>query len=91
MNSQFNMSRNLGLNAMFTDNVKQTNAKRYGEKGNAPPRRKRIYTDGKNWFFLTRNNGNHGPYATFTEAKSALKLFMRRSGIINFNDDPGNL
>ena len=25
------------------------------------------------------------------EAKSALKLFMRRSGIINFNDDPGKL
>jgi hypothetical protein len=91
MNSQFNMSRNLGLNAMHVENVKQTNPRRFGEDGQAPPRRKRIYTDGKNWFFLTRNNGNHGPYKTFTEAKSALKLFMRRSGIVNFNDDPGNL
>ena len=90
MNCQFNMSRNLGLNAMHVDNV-NTAARRYGEDGNTPPRRKRIYTDGKNWFFLTRNNGNHGPYKTFTEAKSALKLFMRRSGIVNFNDDPSNL
>lgn len=88
MNSQFNMSRKLGLSSML---AKFNDAKRYGENGQVPPRRKRIYTDGKNWFFLTRNDGNHGPYKTFTEAKSALKLFMRRSGIINFSDDPHNL
>ena len=65
---------------------------RYGEDGsNIPFRKKRIFTDGKNWYFLTRNGGNHGPYKTFTEAKSALKLFMRRSGIVSFNDDPNHL
>lgn len=67
-------------------------SKRYGEETtNVPPRRKRIYTDGQNWYFMTRNGGNHGPYKTFTEAKSALKLFMRRSGIVNFKDDPRHL
>lgn len=91
VNSQLNMSRNLGSKGMFADNHNHVDSKRYGENGQIPPRRKRIYTDGKNWFFLTRNNGNHGPYKTFTEAKTALKLFMRRSGIINFSDDPGKL
>ena len=91
MNSQFNMSRNLGSKGMLADKINQNADLRHGEDSPAPPRRKRIYTDGKNWFFLTRSNGNHGPYKTFTEAKSALKLFMRRSGIINFNDDPGKL
>ena len=76
---------------MLADKVNAMDNRRYGEDGVIPPRRKRIYTDGKNWFFLTRNNGNHGPYKTFTEAKSALKLFMRRSGIINFNDDPSSM
>lgn len=66
-------------------------ANRYGEDGNIPLRKKRIFTDGKNWYFLTRNGGNHGPFKTFTEAKSALKLFMRRSGIVFFNDDPNHL
>ena len=60
---------------------------RNGENGNVPLRRKRIYTDGKNWYFMTRNDGNNGPFKSFTEAKSALKLFMRRSGIIAFNED----
>lgn len=65
---------------------------RYGEDGTVvPPRKKRIYTDGKNWYFLTRNGGNHGPFKTFTEAKSALKLFMRRSGIVSFSDDVNRL
>ena len=91
MNSHFMMSRNLGNKGMLADKVNQNDASRYGEDNPAPPRRKRIYTDGKNWFFLTRNNGNHGPYNTFTEAKSALKLFMRRSGIVNFSDDPSSL
>lgn len=76
---------------MLANNLNPMDANRYGEDGRVPPRRKRIYTDGKNWFFMTRNSGNHGPYTTFTEAKSALKLFMRRSGIINFSDDPGRL
>jgi hypothetical protein len=76
---------------MLANKVNPLETKRYGENGAIPPRRKRIYTDGKNWYFLTRNSGNHGPYKTFTEAKAALKLFMRRSGIINFNDDPSNL
>ena len=91
MNSQFNMSRNLGNKGMLANKLNHADTKRYGENGSVPPRRKRIYTDGKNWFFLTRNNGNHGPYNTFTEAKSALKLFMRRSGIVNFSDDPSSL
>jgi hypothetical protein len=82
------MDKNNRDKAMLTGNVPTTESKRYGEDGNVPPRRKRIYTDGKNWYFLTRNGGNHGPFKTFTEAKSALKLFMRRSGIVSFSDDP---
>lgn len=76
---------------MLASEVNPMETKRSGETGQVPPRRKRIYTDGQSWFFLTRNNASHGPYQTFTEAKSALKLFMRRSGIIHFNDDPSNL
>lgn len=76
---------------MFTNNTQILESHRYGEGGKVPPRRKRIYTDGKNWYFLARNGGSNGPYKTFTEAKSALKLFMRRSGIVSFNDDTNHL
>jgi hypothetical protein len=76
-----------GSDSMLTNNAQRMDTNRYGENGPIPPRRKRIYTDGKNWFFMTRNGGNHGPYTTFTEAKAALKLFMRRSGIVTFDDD----
>lgn len=77
---------------MFSHHTHIVENHRYGEdSSNVPPRKKRIYTDGKNWYFLTRNGGNHGPFKTFTEAKSALKLFMRRSGIVAFSDDPSHL
>lgn len=59
---------------------KQTN--RRGEQGPVPPRRRRIYNRGNQWFFITRKGQHHGPYAHFTEAEAALKLYLRRCGIV---------
>lgn len=57
---------------------------RSGEKGPVPLRRKRIYLKNKEWYFITRNGLEHGPYQNLTEAKRELALFLRRSGVVRF-------
>lgn len=57
---------------------------RKGEQGPVPPRNKRIYMKNKQWYFMTRNGMEHGPFQNLTEAKKDLALFLRRSGVVRF-------
>lgn len=57
---------------------------RQGEHGVVPPRKKRVFMKNKQWYFLTRNALEHGPYQNLTEAKKELALFLRRSGVVRF-------
>jgi len=57
---------------------------RQGERGTVPNRRKRVFMKNKQWYFLTRNGLEHGPYQNLTEAKKELALFLRRSGVVRF-------
>lgn len=59
-------------------------ANRQGEQGSVPPRRKRLFMKNKQWYFMTRNGLEHGPYQNLTEAKKELALFLRRSGVVRF-------
>lgn len=58
---------------------------RQGETGSAPFRSKRFYTVNTGWFFHTREGITQGPYHNLLEAKSALKLYLRRCGIVSLN------
>lgn len=57
---------------------------RQGERGPVPPRRKRVFMKSKQWYFMTRNGLEHGPFQNLAEAKKELALFLRRSGVIRF-------
>jgi hypothetical protein len=69
---------------MMADLKKERNTPRRGEQGAIPPRSRRYYNNGKEWFFITRDGKHHGPYQHFTEAEAALKLYLRRCGIVKF-------
>ncbi|VAX13997.1 hypothetical protein MNBD_GAMMA24-1460 [hydrothermal vent metagenome] len=58
------------------------NQNRYGEQGNIPARKKRIYSLNNEWYFLTREYGVFGPYSSLVKAQQELKLYMRRLGIV---------
>jgi len=62
--------------------ISDKNTPRAGESGPVPPRTRRFYNNGNEWFFITRNGKHHGPYKHFTEAEAALKLYLRRCGIV---------
>jgi len=66
----------------MADYKEQKQQKRYGEHELIPPRTRRFYSNGSEWFFITRSGKHHGPYAHFTEAETALKLYLRRCGIV---------
>ncbi|VAX10487.1 hypothetical protein MNBD_GAMMA25-1407 [hydrothermal vent metagenome] len=59
-----------------------SNLNRYGEQGNIPQRKKRIYSLNNEWYFLTREYGVFGPYNTVLKARQELALYMRRLGIV---------
>lgn len=70
--------------------MKQTNVhlrlvNRRGEQGKVPSRQKRLFLKNKQWYFITRNGGEHGPYQNLSEAKHKLALFLRRSGVVRFS------
>lgn len=67
------------------DFKKEKQINRRGEIGPVPPRRRRIYNSGNDWFFISRNGQRHGPFKHFTEAEAALKLYLRRCGIVKPN------
>ena len=57
------------------------------ESGSVPPRSRRFYFNGRHWFFRTRERITFGPYDTFGEAEQNLKLYLRRSGIVHYNQE----
>ena len=57
---------------------------RQGEYGSVPARNKRFFMRNKQWYFMTRNGMEHGPYQNLTDAKKELSLFLRRSGVVRF-------
>lgn len=59
-----------------------------GETGLIPPRSRRFYFNGQQWFFHTRERITVGPYETFREAEQALKLYLRRCGIVRYRQEP---
>jgi len=69
---------------MESEAHKSSLVNRQGEHGPVPPRRKRVLIKNKQWYFITRNGLEHGPYQNMTEAKKELALFLRRSGVVRF-------
>ena len=50
---------------------------RRGERGHIPFRSGRFFSVGGEWFFTTREGGNHGPYSNRGIAEAALLNFVR--------------
>ena len=69
---------------MHVNNLKLELVNRRGETGPVPPRRKRLYMKNKQWYFMTREGVEHGPYQNLTDTKRELALFLRRSGVVKF-------
>ena len=57
---------------------------RRGEQGKIPSRRQRVYMKHRQWYFVSRDGTEHGPYQNLTEARRELALFLRRSGGVTF-------
>ena len=68
----------------------QMHTNRSGETGSVPHRTRRFYNNGKEWFFITRDGNHHGGVdcnefgSRITEAEAALKLYLRRCGIVRY-------
>ena len=67
---------------MHRNTTQELNVNRYGEQGDIPPRKNRLYSLNDEWYFLTREYGVYGPYSSLLEARQELKLYMRRLGIV---------
>jgi hypothetical protein len=66
----------------MTDFKTERTTPRRGEGGPIPPRRRRFYSRDGQWYFRTREGQDHGPYPHFTDAEAAMKLYLRRWGIV---------
>jgi len=66
----------------MTDLKTERHTPRRGESGAIPPRRRRYYLKDRQWYFMTRDGRHHGPYRHLTDAEAALKLYLRRCGIV---------
>ncbi len=66
----------------MTDLKTERSTPRRGETGPIPPRKRRFYTKNNEWFFVTREGRHLGPYPHYTDAEAALKLYLRRCGIV---------
>ncbi|HEB56887.1 MAG TPA: hypothetical protein ENI98_11430 [Gammaproteobacteria bacterium] len=62
--------------------IEPLKANRYGEQGDIPARKKRIYNLNNEWYFLTREYGVFGPYSSLSKTRQELKLYLRRQGIV---------
>jgi len=51
----------------------------------ASSRRKRFFMRNGAWFFLTRHEVEHGPYASLDEAKRQLTVFLHKAGVVHFS------
>ncbi len=67
---------------MNNANFETSTLNRYGEQGQIPLRKKRIYSLNNEWYFLTREYGVFGPYPNLFKARQELKLYLRRLGIV---------
>jgi len=76
------------LNTEFRpDKKKYSGPNRYRESGLVPPRSRRIYYNGGKWFFKTRERITIVPYDSFHDAEQALKLYLRRCGIVRYQSE----
>ena len=50
---------------------------RQGETGSVPFRSGRLFSVGMQWYFMTREGLDRGPYMDKTNAEAELKLFIR--------------
>ena len=55
------------------------------EKIVAASRRRRFFMRDGAWFFLTRREQEHGPYASLAEAQRQLTIYLHKRGIIHFS------
>lgn len=56
---------------------------RAGEQGPVPTRSSRLFLDGNQWFFHTREGTDIGPYKTEQEAETGLKDFIEFMQLAN--------
>ncbi len=59
---------------------------RQGESSSVPTRSKRFYAFETSWYFNTRDDETQGPFRNLGEAKSGLKTYLRRCGIVHVGD-----
>ena len=52
---------------------------RFSEQGAIPVRSERFYQSNTQWFFSVRSGLDHGPYATFDDAREALTQYIELS------------
>jgi len=60
----------------------EKSTRRSGESCMIPNRKRRFFNLGKDWYFVTRSGKRHGPFPHLTDAEGALKLYLRRCGIV---------
>jgi hypothetical protein len=76
------------LNAeLRSDKGEYSGPNRHGESGLVPPRSRCFYFNGGKWFFKTREQITMAPYNSFREAEQALKLYLRRCGIVRYQSE----
>ena len=56
---------------------------RQGETGNVPFRTGRIFNVGMEWFFMTREGIDRGPYVDKQDAEVGLTLFIRAQHMVD--------
>ncbi len=59
---------------------------RQGESLSIPTRAKRFFAVETSWYFNTREDEAQGPFKNLGEAKSGLKTYLRRCGIVHFSN-----
>ena len=55
------------------------------ERITVSPRRERFFMRRGKWFFLTRNEVEHGPYASLDDAKRQLTAYLHKAGVVQFS------
>ncbi|MDH5435431.1 MAG: DUF6316 family protein [Gammaproteobacteria bacterium] len=58
-------------------------SRRKGEEGHSPFRSERIFNVGMEWYFMTREGSDQGPFESKQEAEAELALFMRQLAMSN--------
>ena len=56
---------------------------REGETGNIPFRSGRLFSVGMQWYFMTREGLDRGPYMDKTDTEAELMLFIREQRMLD--------